>query len=173
MWVFLGDLIDENRFHNCVRESEQALLVLVSTEGSQCRCRKWRGDICWGINSRQRFYSFIDKCNLSLRLWDFSNIASLYFIIITLTKSFGCLFCFVEACFLGCKMALSAVSVKDLALFWRKDWQKKQTSISPKHSKWKKWVHPSKTLRYLSLLTKKPGIYHTFYWIWLILWSIL
>ena len=32
-------------------------------------------------------------------------------------------------------MALSSVSVKDLALFWRKDWQKK-------------------------LLTKKPGISH-------------
>ena len=32
--VFLGDVIDENRFHNCVRESEQALLVLVSTEGA-------------------------------------------------------------------------------------------------------------------------------------------
>ena len=28
-------------------------------------------------------------------------------------------------------MALSSVSVKDLALFWRKDWQKKQMSISP------------------------------------------
>ena len=27
-------MIDENRFHNCVRESEQALLVLVSTEGA-------------------------------------------------------------------------------------------------------------------------------------------
>ena len=57
-------------------------------------------------------------------------------------------------------MALSSLSVKDLALFWRKDWQKKQMSISPKHSKWKKWAHPSKTLRSLSLLTKKPGISH-------------
>ena len=34
--------------------------------------------MCWGINSRQGFYSFIDKCNLSLRLWDFSNIATVF-----------------------------------------------------------------------------------------------
>ena len=30
MWVYLGDVIDENRFHNCVGESEKALLVPVS-----------------------------------------------------------------------------------------------------------------------------------------------
>ena len=33
---------------------------------------------------RKGFYLFIDKCNLSLHLRDFSNIVSLYFIIITL-----------------------------------------------------------------------------------------
>ena len=31
MWVFLGDVIEENLFHNCVDESEKALLV--STKG--------------------------------------------------------------------------------------------------------------------------------------------
>ena len=31
MCVYLRDVIDENRFHNCVRESEKALLVRVST----------------------------------------------------------------------------------------------------------------------------------------------
>ena len=107
---------------------------------------------------RQGFYSFTVKCNLSLRLWDFSNIVSRFFIIITLiTLMVACL---VEACFLGCKMALFAVAVKDLSLFWRKDWQKRQMSISPKHSKWKEWAHPSKTLRSLPLPTKKPGISH-------------
>ena len=30
MWVYFGDVIDENRFHNCVGESEKALLVPVS-----------------------------------------------------------------------------------------------------------------------------------------------
>ena len=30
MWVYLRDVIDENRFHNCVCESEKALLVQVS-----------------------------------------------------------------------------------------------------------------------------------------------
>ena len=40
--------------------------------------------MCWGINSRKGFYSFIDQCNLSLHLWDFSNIVSPYFIVITL-----------------------------------------------------------------------------------------
>ena len=30
MWVYLGDVIEENRFHNFVRESEIALLVLSS-----------------------------------------------------------------------------------------------------------------------------------------------
>ena len=32
MCVYLRDVIDENRFHNCVRESEKALLVRVSTK---------------------------------------------------------------------------------------------------------------------------------------------
>ena len=32
MWVYLRDVIYENRFHNCVRESEKALLVAVSTK---------------------------------------------------------------------------------------------------------------------------------------------
>ena len=27
MWVYLRDVIDENRLHNCVCESEKALLV--------------------------------------------------------------------------------------------------------------------------------------------------
>ena len=35
----------------------------------------------------------------------------------SLKTSFGCLCCFVEACFLGCKMALPAVSVKVLPYF--------------------------------------------------------
>ena len=30
MWVYLRDVTDENRFHNCVCESEKALLVRVS-----------------------------------------------------------------------------------------------------------------------------------------------
>ena len=30
MWVYLTDVIDENRFHNCVGESEKAILVPVS-----------------------------------------------------------------------------------------------------------------------------------------------
>ena len=30
MWVYLRDVIEENRFHNFVRESEKALLVLSS-----------------------------------------------------------------------------------------------------------------------------------------------
>ena len=30
MWVYLRDVTDENRFHNCVCESEKALLVPVS-----------------------------------------------------------------------------------------------------------------------------------------------
>ena len=30
MWLYLGDVIEENRFHNFVRESEKALLVLLS-----------------------------------------------------------------------------------------------------------------------------------------------
>ena len=30
MWVYLRDVIDENRFHNCVGESDKALLVPVS-----------------------------------------------------------------------------------------------------------------------------------------------
>ena len=59
-------------------------------------------------------------------------------------------------------MAFSAVSVKDLALFWRKDWQKRQMSISPKHSTWKEWVHPSKTLRSYHCLPRNQE-YHTFY----------
>ena len=100
----------------------------------------------WSLSPPLGFQQYCHSISLS-SLW-------------SLTTSFGCLSCFVEACFLGCKMALSAVSVKDLALFWRKDWQKRQMSISPKHSKWKEWVHPSKTLRSLSLLTKKPGISH-------------
>ena len=33
MWVYLRDVIYENRFHNCVRESEKALLVAVSADG--------------------------------------------------------------------------------------------------------------------------------------------
>ena len=33
MCVYLCDVIDENRFHNCVGESERALLVAVSTKG--------------------------------------------------------------------------------------------------------------------------------------------
>ena len=35
MWanVCVSDVIDENRFHNCKRESEKALLVPVSTRG--------------------------------------------------------------------------------------------------------------------------------------------
>ena len=35
MWVYLCDVIDENRFHNCVhvRESEKDLLAPVSTKG--------------------------------------------------------------------------------------------------------------------------------------------
>ena len=37
MWanvcVCLSDVIDENCFHNCIRESEKALLVSVSTKG--------------------------------------------------------------------------------------------------------------------------------------------
>ena len=32
MCVYLIDVIDENRFHNCVRESEKALFVPVSTK---------------------------------------------------------------------------------------------------------------------------------------------
>ena len=31
MWVYFGDVVDENRFHNFVGESEKALLVPVST----------------------------------------------------------------------------------------------------------------------------------------------
>ena len=31
MWVYLRDVIDENRFHNCVGESEKTLLVPLST----------------------------------------------------------------------------------------------------------------------------------------------
>ena len=27
MWVYLGDVIEENRFHNFVRESEKALVL--------------------------------------------------------------------------------------------------------------------------------------------------
>ena len=57
-------------------------------------------------------------------------------------------------------MALFAVSAKDLALFWRKDWQKGQMSLSPKHSKWKEWAHPSNILHSLSLLTEQPGKSH-------------
>ena len=30
MWVYLRDVIDKNRFHNCVRESDKALLVPLS-----------------------------------------------------------------------------------------------------------------------------------------------
>ena len=32
MWVYLGYVIGENHFHNCVHESERALLVAVSTK---------------------------------------------------------------------------------------------------------------------------------------------
>ena len=33
MCVYLRGVIDENRFHNCVRESEKALLLPVLTKG--------------------------------------------------------------------------------------------------------------------------------------------
>ena len=33
MWIYLGDVIDENRFHNCVGESEKAPLVPLSRKG--------------------------------------------------------------------------------------------------------------------------------------------
>ena len=39
MWVFLADVIDENRFHNCVDESEKALLV--STKGITADQENW------------------------------------------------------------------------------------------------------------------------------------
>ena len=32
MWVYLRDVIDENRCHSCVRESEKALLVLPAAD---------------------------------------------------------------------------------------------------------------------------------------------
>ena len=32
IWVYLGYVIGENHFHNCVHESERALLVAVSTK---------------------------------------------------------------------------------------------------------------------------------------------
>ena len=32
MWAYLRDVINENRSHNCVDESEKALLVPVSTK---------------------------------------------------------------------------------------------------------------------------------------------
>ena len=31
--MYLGDVIDEKRFHNCIGESEKALLVPASTKG--------------------------------------------------------------------------------------------------------------------------------------------
>ena len=55
-------------------------------------------------------------------------------------------------------MALSSVSGSCLIL---EEGLAKEANVHiPKHSKWKKWAHPSKTLRSLSLLTKKPGISH-------------
>ena len=43
MWVYFGDVIDENRFHNFVGESEKALLVPVSTKDH------W-GSWTWKVN---------------------------------------------------------------------------------------------------------------------------
>ena len=40
-WVYLGDVIDENRLHNCVGESEKALLVPVSTKGITVDPENW------------------------------------------------------------------------------------------------------------------------------------
>ena len=33
MFIYLRDVIDENRSHNCVRESKKAVLVPLSTKG--------------------------------------------------------------------------------------------------------------------------------------------
>ena len=42
MWIlYLGDLIDENCFYNCVGESEKALLVSVSTKGITVDHENW------------------------------------------------------------------------------------------------------------------------------------
>ena len=40
-WVSLRDVIDENRFHNCVRESEKALLVPVCPKGIAADHENW------------------------------------------------------------------------------------------------------------------------------------
>ena len=42
MWIlYLGNVIDENRFHNCVGESKKALLVPVSTKGITAGHENW------------------------------------------------------------------------------------------------------------------------------------
>ena len=38
---YLGDVIDENCFHNCVGESEKALLVPVRTKGMTVNHENW------------------------------------------------------------------------------------------------------------------------------------
>ena len=40
-WVYLSDVIDENRLHNCVGESEKALLVPVSSKGITVDHENW------------------------------------------------------------------------------------------------------------------------------------
>ena len=39
--LYLGNVIDENRFHNCVGESKQAFLVPVSTKGITAGHENW------------------------------------------------------------------------------------------------------------------------------------
>ena len=60
MCVYLRDVIDENRFHNCVRESEKAQLVPVSTK--RIAAGHERGNLLEQPNKEdsfliQRFYS--------------------------------------------------------------------------------------------------------------------
>ena len=52
---YLGDLIYENCFHNCVGESEKALLVPVSTKGITVNHENWIEQ-----HSKQESYFFND-----------------------------------------------------------------------------------------------------------------
>ena len=61
MWVSLCDVIDENRFHNCVHvgESEKTLLAPVSTKGIAADHENWieQRSIKQDSYLIQRFYS--------------------------------------------------------------------------------------------------------------------
>ena len=64
MILYLRDVIDENRFHNCVGQSEKALLVPVSTKGITADHENWiEQHSKQDSNLIQRFYSQLFRYN--------------------------------------------------------------------------------------------------------------